>query len=382
MNKLKKLPVIWAVALTAACDAVQVLDPGDVNEPRDLQAVYSWELEGWNEGDVIGYSVVRLSWALPSRFNGEVFRVYARRGSGPYSLIATVTSCSDGLCRYDDTNIASGNSYDYYIATFDERAGNELATSNAIRVNVPSQTNVSVPTAPTAISLDRGVYLRWQGASGIERYFIVVQTEDGSSYQIGETDGETFFDGRVENGQRYRYYLAAMNQHGHVSSLSQPANAYPRPDYHADIVYAYGDRPAQSGFRFVESETQDPIVSGDSPSAHWRLEEVGGELRIRPLGGATITAGVFTTQLSCGPGSDADCEDVRVAPAPNAFGSAAVPVGTGYTYVLRVTGTDNATHYAKLRVQGASVDANGDRLIVFDWAYQLRANEPTLNRQF
>jgi hypothetical protein len=229
------------------------------------------------------------------------------------------------------------------------------------------------------VSLDRAVYLRWTPDAAAERYFIVVQLDDGSTFRVGETDGGSFFDNRAENGMRYRYYVAAADENGHVSSLSQAAVAFPRPDYHADVVYAYADRASESGFRFVSSETENPIVPGTATNAHWRLDVASGVLLIQPLGNTAITAGVFTTALSCGPGSDDDCEDVRTAPASTQFSNAPVTVQTGHTYVLRVTGTDNQTHYAKLRVQGTSTDSGGARLIVFDWAYQTRANEPTLN---
>lgn len=372
---------LLGTVVISGCDAVELLDPGRGDEPRDLDAQYQWIFEGWNQGSAAGTPSVELTWGLPSRYSGEVFRVYARRASsGSYGLIATVTSCASGVCRYVDTNISHGNSYDYYVAAYDERDGSEVASTRALRVGVPQWPNPGAPAAPAAVSLDGAVFLRWARSDGVERYYVVVQFDDGSTFQIGDTDGGSFFDDRAENGNRYRYYLASEDADGHISGLSQPAEAFPRPDYHADIVYAHSDRPSQSGFRFVGSETEDPIVGGTSTSAHWRLESVGGSLRIQPVGSTTITGGVFTTALSCGPGSDEDCEDIRTAPSPSAFSANPVTAQTGFTYVLRVTGSDNQIHYAKIRVQGAGTASNGDRMLVFDWAYQLRANEPSLNR--
>jgi hypothetical protein len=370
--------LLLGLAGLIGCNAIDRVGVGSGGDPRGLEGEYSWVLQRWDQGAAQGYPLVQLSWEMPTRFDREVFRVYSRRaGSGSYTLIATVTACSAGVCRYGDTNVAGGRSYDYYVAMVDERDGRELGTSRSIRVDVPQRPNLAAPPAPAAVALDGAVHLRWTG-TGAERYLVLAQEEGGPTYLVGETDGTSFFDDRAENGLRYRYQLAAVDASGHVSALSQAAQAIPRPDYHADVVYAAAHHLAASGFRFVTAETADPIVPGNSPSAHWRLEEVGGVLRIQPVNQTAITAGMFTTQLTCGPGSDADCVDVRVAPAAG-FASGSVAVETGFTYVLRVVGADDRTHFGKIRIQGSSVDTQGRRLIVFDWAYQLRPDEPSLN---
>jgi hypothetical protein len=178
---------------------------------------------------------------------------------------------------------------------------------------------------------------------------------------------------------RYQYRIAGVDADGHVSPLSGVGEAFPRPDFHADVIYSHADHPTASGFRFVTSETQDPILPGTATGAQWRFEVVNNVFRIQPLGATAVTAGTFTTQLTCGPGSDANCIDVRVAPAAAQFGVSPVTVLTGHTYVFRVVAADGRTHYAKIRVQGTSVDTQGRRLMVFDWAYQLRPDERSLN---
>jgi hypothetical protein len=365
----------------AGCDAVDTLVPATGSDPRDLDARYAWVLEQWNGGAAEGHALVALSWLLPADYRQEVFRVYARDASGgTYGLIATVTACADDVCRYADTNIVGGRSYDYYVATFDDRSGSEVGVSDALRVSVPVVPNLATPAAPSVVSLDGAAYLQWTPSTTFEHYYVVMEPDGGSIFLIGDTDSGSFLDDRPENGSRYRYYIAGVDAAGHVSSLSQGALAMPRPDYHSDIVYSHTHRPAESGFRFVSSETENPVVGGTSASAQWRLEEVGGVLRIQPLGPTTITDGVFTTQLACGPGSETDCVDVRTAPSSGQFSGNPVTVSTGHTYVLRVTGSDNQVHYGKLRVQGPGVNTSGERMIVFDWAYQLRPNEPSLNR--
>jgi hypothetical protein len=368
-----------SLGFVTGCEAIDSIGPGSGRDVRNFDGEYAWVHQTWNGSTEQGYPVVNLSWQLPSSYSGEVFRIYSRRSSGGVlDLIATVTSCSQSVCRYTDTNVLGGQSYEYSVSTYDDRSATEVGISETIRVDVLARPNLAAPGAPTAISLDGATYLRWT-ATGAQRYIVLTQPEGSSLFQVGETDGASFYDGRAENGVRYRYYVAAVDPAGHVSSLSQPADAFPRPDFFADVVYAHSDNPAGSGFRFVTSETQDPIVSGTSTSAQWRLEVSGTTLRIQPLGQTLITAGTFTTQLSCGPGSDASCVDIRTAPAAAQLTTTAATVQSGFTYVLRVVGADNRTHYAKMRVQGSSVDAQGRRLIVFDWAYQLRPDEVSLS---
>lgn len=366
-------------AALVGCESTGAVGPGTGQDPRSLEGSYDWVLERWDQGVAQGYPRVLLSWELPAQYDREVFRVYARRVSGgSYTLIATVTSCAAGICEYSDINVSAGQGYEYYIATVDGWDGAERGVSTTIRVDVPQRPNVTVPAAPTAIGLDAAVYLRWT-STGAQRYLVLSQEESGTVFLIGDTDGTSFYDDRAENGVRYRYYLAGVDGAGHVSNLGAAAEAFPRPDYHADIVYATEDHVQQSGFRFVTRETDDPIVPGSSSEAQWRIEAVGGVLHIRPLGQTAITGGAFTTQLTCGPGSDADCVDIRLAPTAGQFGSVAVPVRVGNTYVLRVVAADGQTRYAKVRVQGATTDTEGRRLVVFDWAYQLRPGERSLN---
>jgi hypothetical protein len=370
---------LMGMLLVAGCSPEE--DPfGPVTgfDPTGLAAEYTWVLQRWDGASALGYPAVELSWELPARWNGEAFRVYARRAGGGYQLVATVTSCAAGTCLYRDTNVSAGQSYDYYIASVDPRDSRELGTSRAIRVDVPARSAVATPAAPLVTPLDGAVYLSWTLLSGIQRYMVLGQAEGETMFLIGETDGSGFYDDRAQNGRRYSYRIAAVDATGHVSALGPAAQAIPRPDFHADVVYAHADLPASSGFRFVASEADDPILPGADARAQWRLEVVNGVYGIQPLGNTRITGGTFTTQLTCGPGSDADCVDIRIAPPDAHFGAAAVPTQAGHTYVLRVIGADGRPHFGKLRVQGNSVGAQG-RLIVFDWAYQLLPDERSLH---
>src|SRR5690606_28926527 len=117
-------------------------------------------------------------------YGNEPFRVYSRRsGGGGYDLVATVTSCSDGICTYLDTNVVQGRSYDYYIATVDERDNQELGTSQAVQVNVATS-QLTAPGAPAATGIDGAAFLQWE-PTGAERYMIVMESEGGDAFLIG-----------------------------------------------------------------------------------------------------------------------------------------------------------------------------------------------------
>jgi hypothetical protein len=368
---------VLAMSGLSACEEDGV-GPDSNIDPRDLAGDYSWIFQQWEVGSPRGYPAVELTWELPAVYSNEPFRVYGARAGGVYGLIATVTSCSEGFCEYTDTNVRGGQSYDYYVATYDERDGVDVGVSDAVRVDVPLFPTVTPPAAPRATALDGAAFLTWE-PTGAQLYRILAEGEDNATFLIGETDGTSFLDDRAANGVRYRYFIAGSDAEGHVSALSPSAQAIPRPDFHAELLYVHADSAQASGFRFVSDENSNPIMSGTSGSAQWRLEATAtGQPRIVPLLDTAITGGTFTTQLSCGPGSDQSCEDVRVAPASGQFSSAPVTVEAGRTYVLRVTGADNRLHYGKIRIQGATTNTAGRRLIVFDWAYQLRADEPSL----
>lgn len=374
------LALILATAVAGGCDADSVFGPDRDREPSDVDARYEWVEQGWDGTRPVGQASVVVSWTLPEDWDGEVFRVYSRpENRGGYSLAATVTSCGDSFCRYSDLNVLPGEGYDYYVAAVDERENREFASS-AVSVVVPTRAVLDAPTDLAARALDGAVWLTWR-ATGAERYRVFLRLEGTAPVflELGETDGASFLDTRVTNGTPYGYRVAAIDSLGHVSEQSAQARAVPRPDYQSELIFPASDSLAASGFRFAGSGADSPILSGGSPDAQWRLESAGGALRIVPLGQTAVTAGVFTTTLTCGPASDPDCVSIDSAPA-SGFGSGPVTVDAGNSYVFRVIGTDGRTHYGKVRVQGRTTTSGGRTVLVFDWAYQLIANEPSLSR--
>ncbi|HEX8690801.1 MAG TPA: hypothetical protein VF746_00020 [Longimicrobium sp.] len=374
------------LALAACDDNVDVIVGGDPPDaPRDLLAEYTWVLEGFSGSDAVGQPAVDLTWLPPTRWNDEPFRVYARRAGGQFVLIATVTSCTTAGCAYRDLNVSHGQTYEYYVATVNERTDEETPSDFREQVAVPVFNRPATVQADSSVALDNALYLRWRdtgNGQNLSRYIVYLTRIDGQAflYHMGETDGTAFVDVRAENGHAYSYRVAAVDTFGHVGSLGPELTGVPRPDASAELVYAFGDNAAQSGFRFQTSEATNPIVAGTSTSAHWRLESDAAGWRIVPLNGTSVVEFPGrTTALACGPGADAGCRAATRAPATG-YQTTPITVNPEFSYVFRVTGDDGQLHHGVVRVTLLGSDASGRDLMIFDWAYQLRANEPRLDR--
>lgn len=383
------MPLLAALVVAVGCDDDNdPLGPDPIRgggaAPDRIDAVYDWIFQGWDAGQPRGLPSVELSWRLPAGWNGEVFRVYARRaGERDYKLTATVTSCAEGECRYTDLNVQPSTTYEYFVTAVDESTRRESEGSELSRVVVPPTAAPQAPGAPVAVGLDGAVFLRWD-PTGAERYWVVLETTGGEIFDVGETDGAGFLDTRAANGSRYRYRLAAVDTLGQVSALSPVTVAIPRPDHQAELLYAFADSAAASGFQFVAADSLNPIVPGGSAAAQLRLEVIDGALSLVPLGETTITSGVLTTALTCGPGSDPDCFAIGSATDPDAptdFGASPVAVAAELTHLVRVRGSDGRTRFGKIRIALEGADQRGRDLVVFDWAYQPIPDEPSLNRR-
>lgn len=366
----------WATAIAmaglgaAACTSTEnILVPGGApDSPRNLAVSYYDR-------------AVVLTWELGSRWDAEPFRVYSRlAGGGDYFFIAEVTNCSGGLCSYTDVNIESGATYDYYVAAVGYD-GVETASPQAVRVTVPSFAAPPVPGAMEVVALDGANYLRWddgaRAASDFSFYRVYLWFED-QSYLLGETDSQGFLDELAENGLTYRYFVSAVDEYGHESAGSSLAEGTPRPDYHGELLYDYFAFPEASGFIFREDEGFDPVVDGDDPFRHVRLEtDAQGWWLVPGPGVGVYPLGYETTALRCGPGADVDCVSLDTAPT-SGYQAADVGLLPQTTYVLHVPGDDDVLRYAALRVELLGYDELGDPLMIFDWAYQLQPGNPAL----
>jgi hypothetical protein len=385
MRTSRILPLL-IVAAAAACTEGDPTGTGtpNVDEPRNLELRYEWVLDGWLGTQPAGQPTVQLLWDAPTRWNGEPFRVYGRRSEDrDYTLVATVSSCADRVCRYIDANVVSGRRYDYYVAVVDERTGREVTTPSARQVQVPSFTRPLRPSAPQVTALDEMLYLEWadaQPTGSIWKYLIFQERRNADSvfFEIGSTDGFGFLDVLARNGVAYRYSIAAMDTLGHISDrspLSLPG--IPRPEAQGAVVFAHADHATESGYQFDIANQSGRPVAGDSPLAHWRLEVTDQGWFLRPLGSTAVTPGMVSTSLTCGPGSSPDCRAITEAPQ-SGYVTAPVPLQVGHTYVLRL-GSGASVNYAKIRTQFLATTQQNRRAMVFDWAVQMVPGERKLS---
>ena len=369
MRRAVMASLLMSAALVG-CDNTVLVPVGDPAAPRNLDAYYY-------------AGVVRVTWELAPDWNQETFRIYSKRVTdADYFLIAEVSSCANGLCAYEDRNILGGQSYEYYVAAVDPDSGVETPSDYSVQVDVPQPTPPPVPTGLQVVALDHANYLRWSGnardASDFSFYRVYFDAGGGNQYLLGETDSEGFLDQLAQNGQTYSYYVSSVDDQGHESAGSGLASGTPRPDYHGEWLYDHFTQPTMSGFRFQSDESTNPIVNGNSPDRHFRLEvdDTGWWLVPGP-GTEVYPTGFETTALKCGVGADASCLDVVSAPG-SGYSTQDVALSSQTSYVMRVRGDDGQTHYAVIRVVTLGYDQDDNALVVFDWAYQLVPGERDL----
>lgn len=365
--------LVLAVTL-AACEDTQVFVPvdGEPAPPRALAGSYYAR-------------AVTLSWELHPQWDGESFRVYGKRDTdGEFFLIADVTSCSDGVCSYTDTNVVADQTYLYYVTAVDPDTGTETASDFQVEVYVPVPDPPPAPGGAEVVALDGALYLRWgaqaRSADDFSFYRVYLEDQEGT-FLLGETDSEGFLDELVVNGVTNSYFVTAVDDQGHESGGSALASGTPRPDYNGEAIWAFEDRPDAAGFLFQDSEAVDPIVQGSDPGRHFRLEVDGEGWWLVPGASTEVyREGIATTALRCGPGADAGCVDVVRASTSGAdYTVADVGLLPQTSYVLRYRASDGRWRYAVIRVTLQGFDQNGDALMIFDWAHQLQPDNPDLS---
>ena len=365
---LLALPIILGLAACEQDDLIYY-DDNYAAPPENLAAWYYDE-------------AVYVTWELAPAWDEDAFRVYAKRISDAgYYLIAEVTNCSAGLCSYNDVNIVSNVTYEYYVAAVSP-GGLETASEWAVEVYVPVADPPPDPGDVEVIALDDANFIRWannaRNAEDFSFYRIYLTDSGGDDFILGETDSEGFLDLLAVNGESYSYFVASVDDQGHESFGSQLVTGTPRPDYHGEWIYAYEDVPTQAGFRFSQDEMTYPILDGASPDRHFRVETDADGWWLVPGPGSEVYDGYFeTTALKCGVGADSDCVALDQAPLTG-YTNLDMPLYPQATYVLRVTGDDGLAHYGAIRVTLLGFDQDDAAIMIFDWAYQLQAGNPDL----
>ncbi len=326
---------------------------------------------------------IQLSWELSPAWNGESFRVYGRRlGASSFLLIAEVTSCAVDVCGYNDTNIVQGTTYQYFVSAYDAGTGLETDYRETVEITVPLFTAPPVPQSLDVVSLDNTNYVRWgdnaRTADDFAYYRVYLMESGGGAILLGETDSEGFLDELAINGVTSGYSVTSLDEFGHESEQSAVSLGTPRPDFVGELLFANEDNPARAGFRFPESDQTDPVLSGSSALRHFRLEiDAQGWRLVAGPGTEIFPQGRFTTALKCGVASDLQCEDWTEAPTTG-YQVADVNLSQEFTYMLRVVGNDGRLHYGSLRVALLGFEQTGAAIMVFDWAYQVQAGNPSM----
>ncbi|TVP46857.1 MAG: hypothetical protein EA350_06195 [Gemmatimonadales bacterium] len=325
---------------------------------------------------------VDLSWELDARWQNETFRVYSRRsGQASYVLVAEVTSCTQGVCRYRDLNVQPNRTYEYYVASFSARTGLETASEYAVEVFVPQAIAPQAPGGLRTAALDGAAYLSWddraRAAEDFSFYRVYLKGGDGSVLLLGETDSEGFLDLLVENGSTYAYFVTSVDSQGHESQGSALVEVTPRPDFHGEFLYAFEDRPSLSGFRFPDSEDTNPVLPGTANDRDFRIEADAGGWWLVPGPGVEVhRSPIATSALRCGPAADAGCTEVTIAPSSN-YGSGDIGLAPGFSYVLRMPDGAGNWYHGVVRITHTGFAQDG-AIVIFDWAFQLQAGNPAL----
>ena len=371
MRRTVVASLMLAATVLAGCDEDDGFFPvgGDPAPVRDFQGQY---FDG----------AVHLSWELSPEWNGEFFRIYGKRASDSgFFVIADVTNCAGGVCAYTDANVVEDETYEYTVTAVDPDTGVESASAPEIAVFVPQPIPPPVPGNGFAVALDNTIFLIWDEAALAASdfsFYRVYQDDAGSLFLLGETDSEGFLDLLAVNGVTSGYRVSSVDDQGHESGLSALIEGTPRPDFHGELVFAHQDQPSASGFRFQDSEDIDPILNGDDGSRHFRLEADAGGWSLVPGPGTEIHASGFaTTALKCGVAADAGCASLDEAPQ-SGYTTAPVDLLEETSYPMRVVGDDGQVHFAVIRISVLATEQSGDRIAIFDWAYQIQAGNPNL----
>lgn len=362
--------LILMVALTACGDDVLIVESGTPIPAPPLALAASYYAGS-----------VNVSWELSPSWNGEPFRVYSRRVTDrDWFFIAEVTSCAGDFCTYEDINVLSGQTYEYLVSAVGP-SGGETDSEYSVEVFIPEAIAPPIPDATYVVALDNANYMTWGAASRAAEDFSFyrVYFDDGvDAFLLGETDSEGFLDLLAGNGETYAYFVTSVDIDGHESDGSALAYGTPRPDYANEWIYDFADVPGSSGFRFSESEDVLPIVDGSDPDRHFRLEsDLSGWWLVPGPDAAVYPFGFETSALKCGVAADADCVDVSSAPTTG-YVTDDVQMIAQQSYVLRVVGDDGLVHYGVIRVNLLGLDGDDNGIMIFDWAYQLQANNPSL----
>ncbi|HEX3232579.1 MAG TPA: hypothetical protein VHR41_00175 [Gemmatimonadales bacterium] len=250
-------------------------------------------------------------------------------------------------------------------------------------------TAVDTPNTLSSTTLDGAIALSWSDNPFIadpdifQNYRVYSTSYDldndacGTKWSLeGTTVAPEFVVGALTNGVPKCFSVTAESVDGFESARSPLRPDTPRPDARNVVVYAFQERPDQSGFRFWEDLDGDGLTQGGELG----LIQPGTSNTIDFFVDRDTSGDLFLTPVRAGTGVEYYDDSAPVADLTSidfaAFrtyrpdGILAIP---GYGYVFQMSGGDGFKRYGAVRVTHV-----GQNFLILDWAFQTDPGNPEL----
>jgi predicted transcriptional regulator/fibronectin type 3 domain-containing protein len=160
-----------------------------------------------------GDGSVQLDWSLPPSDGGSMllgFKVF--RGTSTDTMDVVTEVFDPSISLYEDKYVTNGLTYYYSVVAFNDRGNGPLS-------DIIYATPLGVPGTPYEFvgnGSDRQIELSWEapsitGGAKHLRYRIFRGASFDELNEFDVSDGLTYYDNKVENGQTYWYRVAAFN---------------------------------------------------------------------------------------------------------------------------------------------------------------------------
>lgn len=217
------------------------------------------------------------------------------------------------------------------------------------------------PTGIRATALDNAIEISWSHNTepDLAGYKVWVSDRyDGTYSFLAKTNGNRITDYGARNGKRNYYAVSAYDFSGNESDLSRDVvYATARPEGFGTRISNFRTSPRDAGYDFSTYS----IGPYDDKYTDVFFEYSNGRYYLNVWDDTDIQDMGFTSSLY----------EIIAAPASGWSPSKSVEAISGHTYVIW-TWDD---HYAKVRVRDVS-----PLRVIFDWAYQVAAANPDLNK--
>jgi len=197
-------------------DAFEVVAMPDVDAPEAPTGVQV------APGAAQAGGVLSVSWAPVAEPGIAGYRVYrSTSSSGPYGLAATVGN----VTSFSDNGLTNGTTYYYKIAAFDA-AGNASVRST-MAMCAPMAAPAAVSATDTPADQGTGLDVTWAASAepDVVGYKVYRASTSAGVYALISTVGNvtSFEDSTVPRLATRYYKVAAVDSHGHLSTLSTAA---------------------------------------------------------------------------------------------------------------------------------------------------------------